>query len=148
MDLLGTAARWLAVLGVLAALGILVLLGIGQRRGTWSYRVRIGLWVALISLGGGTVLASTFAPSDDPPRKSEGQQPAAPEDGTALPRTGVYYSCYDPTIIEGVLEPDVTPQPSGSEPDVTSPPEEKKPDVVVQPQSPPRDPIEMCYYVM
>lgn len=160
------------VLAFLAvALGTVVTLGIGRRRGTASYRLRVALWVALVSLGGGTVLASTLAAGDDPPAT----------------KPTVHYDCYAGFEIEGVLtipdvmaqspagDPDLTFQPSTAEPDVTSEPAPEAgstasqpaptvPDAVSQPGPAAQDvraqppnvspkpelpyPVETCYFVM
>ncbi len=168
MDLLGTAGRWLAVILLLATLGIVTMLGIGRRRRTAPYRIRIALWVALLSLGGGSVLASSLATDEDPPGKSGDEQPPASGQSQPSPEPGVYYTCYDPTIIEGELtqpeatppatapdvtaqppdDPDATSQPAEEESDVKSGPSARKPDAVEQPKPKPLGPIETCYYLM
>jgi TonB family protein len=59
-EILLSSGRWMVVGMLLALVGILVVTGIGRRRGTRAYRVRMALWQAvLVVVGGATLLGLT-----------------------------------------------------------------------------------------
>ena len=56
-----TSGRWIVVGALLLALGLLILTGLGRRRGTRLYRLRIDLWSFILGLAaaGGVLVGSS-----------------------------------------------------------------------------------------
>ncbi len=77
-ELIFTAAKWVAAIGILTVIGVMMIMRLGRKRGTRSCRCRVAMWGVVVSLVG-TALSGTscvplfvdtescygFCPADD-----------------------------------------------------------------------------------
>ena len=111
--------KWIAAGALMGLLTVMMVLGLGARRGTPLYRLRLSLWMLVLGLGGAATAvgcdgqgitgqpdaspeATCYAAPMDPPPEPVPDGPDAPDEPDVI-------MCYDPAV-----DPGPEPRPDAS----------------------------------
>jgi hypothetical protein len=158
-EMLLAAWKWVVIAAVLGAVGFFILFGLGKKRGTRAYRLRVALWTLALGLMGGGALLTTAACDKGEKEKEEDAQKVPDFQGTCYAAPMDYFAqpdekdaravpdsqdeellieCYAPIM-------DVRGNDAAETPEITVTCYKPAPDIVTKDGNVQPDQIIMCY---